>query len=89
MIVAMIIIIVDWKGWWLVIQMTKHGCKWQLISYSCKLNGYVIQDFFKCNLLFHPYWWNQRFDLHLQLFKITNMGYWTCINKAKLNSQVK
>jgi len=34
--------IIDWKGWWLVIQMTKHGCKWQLISYSCKLNGYVI-----------------------------------------------
>jgi hypothetical protein len=38
-------IIANLKGLWVIVKMTKHNCKWQLVTCNRKLNGYIIQDF--------------------------------------------
>jgi len=38
-------IITNLKGWWVIVKMTKHNCKWQLVTCNWKLNGYITQDF--------------------------------------------
>jgi hypothetical protein len=34
------------KRWLLIIKIVKHDHKWQILGCNCKLDGYVIQDFF-------------------------------------------
>jgi hypothetical protein len=36
------IIIIDWKGWQLVVKMIKNNYKWQLVTYNHKLNCCII-----------------------------------------------
>jgi hypothetical protein len=44
MIIAKILRIL--KKWLLVVKSIKHSHKWWIAACSCKLDGYIIQDFF-------------------------------------------